>query len=124
MTGRFFAGSVMKGLGMVVFLVSLSVRAESARASEMEFYSTFAVALHDTCRTGFASDSSEAREAKAYCMGFLYAVITGMEAEGSACFGANISRPIEVAADLLGDAPKYATSWDVLRKGYKKAFPC
>jgi hypothetical protein len=111
-------------LGCLVFLVSCAASARLSKASEMEFYSAFATALNDTCRIGFTSETSEAREAKSYCMGFLYAVITKMEADGSACFGANISKPIEVAADLLGNSAQYAASWDVLEKGYKKAFPC
>ncbi len=84
----------------------------------------FATALNETYRAGFASSSPDAREAKGYCMGFLYAVITEMEADGSACFGASISRPIEVAAVFLGKSSEHVTSWDALQKGNEKEFPC
>lgn len=57
-------------------------------------------------------------------MGFPYAVITRMEADGSAWFGAKISRSIEVVADRLGKSSEHAMIWDVLQKGYKREFPC
>lgn len=117
-------GSVV-GTGVLTAFVSFFPgQAAAASNGNMEFYSLFASALNETCRMGFTSQSDDAREAKGYCMGFLYAVITKLEADGTACFGANISRPVEVAADLLSKSSEHATSWDVLQNGYKKQFPC
>ena len=94
------------------------------RASPFEYFSILAVALNETCSKGFASEDAEALEAKAYCLGFLYAVITKLEKEEQACFPANIGGAIEEAATLLSAAPKKALSWQVLEDGYKKKFKC
>ena len=117
-------GSVVGTGVLTAFVTFFPGQAAVGSNGNMKFYSLFASALNETCRIGFTSQSDEAREAKGYCMGFLYAVITKLEADGTACFGANISQPIEVAADLLGKSSKQATSWDVLQNGYKKEFPC